>query len=119
MSEGEDLELLKVTELQNELKKRGLDTKGRKADLITRLRQAISNGVEGERHMTAVDECEHTMFSLGIAGEPIVSNPDMSDEESTAALIKDDTSSPSSVSNPSYELFLNGLLAFHSGDRRR
>ena len=77
MSEGEDLDLLKVTELQNELKKRGLDTKGRKADLITRLRQAISNGVEGE---------------------PIVSNPDMSDEESTAALIKDDTSSPSSVS---------------------
>jgi hypothetical protein len=47
MSESEDLEALKVTELQNELKKRGLDTKGRKADLITRLRQAMNNGVEG------------------------------------------------------------------------
>lgn len=47
MSENEDFESLKVTELQNELKKRGLDTKGRKADLITRLREAINNGVEG------------------------------------------------------------------------
>ncbi len=47
MSESEDLESLKVTELQNELKKRGLDTKGRKADLITRLRQAMNKGIEG------------------------------------------------------------------------
>lgn len=47
MAETEDLESWKVTELQNELKKRGLDTKGRKADLIIRLRQAISNGIEG------------------------------------------------------------------------
>ena len=47
MSESEDLDALKVTELQNELKKRGLDTKGRKADLITRLRQAMNNGIEG------------------------------------------------------------------------
>jgi hypothetical protein len=47
MSESEDLDSLKVTELQNELKKRGLDTKGRKADLITRLRQAMNNGIEG------------------------------------------------------------------------
>jgi hypothetical protein len=48
MSESEDLESLKVTELQNELKKRGLDTKGRKADLIARLRQAMNNGIEGK-----------------------------------------------------------------------
>jgi len=47
MSESEDLESLKVIELQNELKKRGLDTKGRKADLIIRLRQAMNNGIEG------------------------------------------------------------------------
>lgn len=47
MSESEDLESLKVTELQNALKKRGLDTKGRKADLIVRLRQAINDGIEG------------------------------------------------------------------------
>jgi len=48
MSESEDLESLKVPELQNELKKRGLDTKGRKAELITRLRQAIDNNTEGD-----------------------------------------------------------------------
>ena len=48
MSESEDFESLKVTELQNQLKKRGLDTKGRKADLIIRLRQAINNGIEGK-----------------------------------------------------------------------
>lgn len=50
MAENEDLESLKVAELQNELKKRGLDTKGRKADLITRLRQAVNNGIEGNNH---------------------------------------------------------------------
>jgi hypothetical protein len=50
MSNNEDFELLKVTELQNELKKRGLDTKGRKADLIERLRQAVNNGTEGDNH---------------------------------------------------------------------
>jgi hypothetical protein len=48
MSESEDLESLKVTDLQNELKKRDLDTKGRKADLIHRLRQAVSGGIEGD-----------------------------------------------------------------------
>lgn len=47
MSESEDLDSLKVTELQTELKKRGLDTRGRKADLITRLREAMNNGLEG------------------------------------------------------------------------
>ncbi|CAF1465766.1 unnamed protein product [Adineta steineri] len=72
MSESEDLESLKVTELQHELKKRGLDTKGRKADLITRLREAIT-------------------------GDTPIDNPDNSDEESAPPRVKDDTSSPSSA----------------------
>lgn len=54
MAETEDFESWKVTELQNELKKRGLDTKGRKADLITRLRQAINNGIEGIKHVSLI-----------------------------------------------------------------
>lgn len=49
MSDSEDFDTLKVIDLQNELKKRGLDTKGRKADLIDRLRQAINNGIEGDK----------------------------------------------------------------------
>jgi hypothetical protein len=96
MSESEDLESLKVTELQNELKKRGLDTKGRKADLITRLRQAINNGIEGD-YCHCIFEI-HLIFFLFVATETTISsNPDVSDEES-APVIKDDTSSPSSVS---------------------
>ncbi|CAF1562434.1 unnamed protein product [Rotaria sp. Silwood1] len=79
MSKSEDLELLKVIELQNELKKRGLETKGRKADLITRLRQAINDGIEATETTTTTG------------------NPDISDEESVPPVIKDETSSPSSA----------------------
>lgn len=50
MLEGQDLESLKLTELQNELKKRGLDTKGRKVDLIARLRQVINHGTKHNSH---------------------------------------------------------------------
>jgi hypothetical protein len=50
MSESEDFESLKVIELQNELKKRGLDTKGRKMDLIERLREAVHSETEGDTH---------------------------------------------------------------------
>jgi len=34
---------LKVTELREELKKRGLDTKGNKAQLVKRLEQALTD----------------------------------------------------------------------------
>ncbi len=95
MSESEDLESLKVTELQNELKKRGLDTKGRKADLIIRLRQAINNGIEGNHFHLILSI--YLYFSF-LAGETSNVNPDISDEESAPAVVKDETSSPSSVS---------------------
>ncbi|CAF3967015.1 unnamed protein product [Rotaria sordida] len=78
MSESEDFESLKVIELQNELRKRGLDTKGRKADLIIRLRQAINDGIQAAETTTT-------------------DNPDISDEESAPAIVKDETSSPSSA----------------------
>ena len=47
MSDSEDLESLKVNELKNKLRKRGLDPKGRKVDLIARLRQANHDWLEG------------------------------------------------------------------------
>ena len=93
MSESEDFESLKVTELQNELKKRGLDTRGRKADLITRLREAMNNGIEGKsspNHRTKAHG-----FRSFVAGNTSTENPDMTDEE--PAGLKDETSSPSSV----------------------
>ena len=56
MSDSEDFDTLKVIDLQNELKKRGLDTKGRKADLIDRLRQAINNGIEGDKLVVILEK---------------------------------------------------------------
>ena len=99
MAETEDLESWKVTELQNELKNRGLDTRGRKADLITRLRQAINNGIEGNNdrlffHLISKSGC----FFLSFVGSDVPpENSDAMDDESVPPVLKDETSSPSSV----------------------
>lgn len=76
MSDSEDFEQLKVIELQNELKKRGLDTKGRKVDLIDRLRQAMNNETESDP-------------------TKLLSSPN--NDESAAAIINDDASSSTIV----------------------
>ncbi len=93
MSENEDYESLKVIELQNELRKRGLDTKGRKADLIDRLRQAVNNGIEGDN----LTNKTFPNISFIVSGTTI-NNSVRSDDELVTAEIKDDTSSQSSVS---------------------
>jgi hypothetical protein len=93
MSENEDYESLKVIELQNELRKRGLDTKGRKADLIDRLRQAVNNGIEGDNLTNKI----FPNISFIVSGTTI-NNSVRSDDELITAEIKDDTSSQSSVS---------------------
>jgi hypothetical protein len=94
MSENEDFESLKVIELQNELKKRGLDTRGRKADLIERLRQAVNNGIEGDNHLTNKSLHNISFIVTGTSTNNSVS----SNDELATAVIKDDTSSLSSVS---------------------
>ncbi|CAF0726170.1 unnamed protein product [Adineta steineri] len=76
MSDSEEFDSLKVIELQNELKKRGLDTKGRKVDLIERLRQAVNSETEGDTTR------QNSMFT---------------DDESVAAVINDDIISSSIV----------------------
>ncbi len=97
MSESEDFESLKVIELQNELRKRGLDTKGRKADLIERLRQAVNNGIEGDNHHHSLINKSLHNISFIVSGTTI-NNSEFSDDELATAVIKDDTSSSSSVS---------------------
>ncbi|CAF0841425.1 unnamed protein product [Adineta steineri] len=76
MSDSEEFDSLKVIELQNELKKRGLDTKGRKVDLIERLRQAVNSETEGDTTR------QNSLFT---------------DDESVAAVINDDIISSSIV----------------------
>lgn len=48
MASVEDLKKLKVTELRDELSKRGLDTKGVKDELVHRLAEAMGEGGEPE-----------------------------------------------------------------------
>jgi hypothetical protein len=97
MSESENLDALKVTELQDELKKRGLDTKGRKADLITRLRQAIHDGIE-DKTVTLSMETSTTNDCCS-TGESQNADGDIhSDEPAGVPLTKDETLSTSNVS---------------------
>ncbi len=91
MSENEDFESLKVIELQNELRKRGLDTKGRKVDLINRLRQAVNNGNEGDNHHRSMKNKSFDNISFIVSGTTI-------DNSVLSDILKDDTSSSSSVS---------------------
>lgn len=92
MFESEDFESLKVTELQNELKKRGLDTRGRKAELIDRLRQAVNDGTKGNsKH--SLDASSRRRLVLLLADETIVHEPAPSDDESTATRPEDDMTS--------------------------
>ena len=51
-----DLNKLKVTELKEELKKRGIDTKGNKAQLIQKLKKALKE----ERNEGGADDSEGT-----------------------------------------------------------
>ncbi len=92
MSEIEDFDALKVTELQNELKNRGLDTKGRKMDLIERLQQAVNSGLEGDHlHHRSLQTKSSDAISFIANGTTI-------DHSASSDVIKDDTSSPTSVS---------------------
>lgn len=62
MSSSIDPAKLKVVELRNELQERGLDTKGNKAALVQRLKEALEKETNTSELISITDS--NTLYSL-------------------------------------------------------